>query len=49
MEKASGGSFARTTRKTAEDEGDDEDDWEMTLNTLRRVNAGNIESVACCR
>jgi hypothetical protein len=31
MEKTSGGCFARVTRK--EDEGgDDEDDWEMTLN-----------------
>jgi hypothetical protein len=30
MEKASGGSFARTTRETAEDE---EEDRDMTLNT----------------
>jgi hypothetical protein len=28
IEKASGGIFARTARKTAEDE----EDWEMTLN-----------------
>ena len=35
MEKASGGSFAPTSRKTAEDEGDDEDDWDITLNTYR--------------
>ena len=34
MEKASGGSFARTTRKTATKD-DDEDDWEMTLNTYK--------------
>jgi len=33
MEKASGGSFALTTRKTAEDE--DEEDWDMTLNMYK--------------
>ena len=34
MEKASDGSFARITRKTAEDDDDDEDekDWGMALN-----------------
>ena len=32
MEKASGGSFARTTRETAEDE---EEDRDMTLNTYK--------------
>jgi hypothetical protein len=40
MEKTSGGSFARTTRKTAEDEEEDEDeeeeeDRDMTLNTYK--------------
>jgi hypothetical protein len=30
MEKARDGSFVRTTRKTAED--DDEEDWDGTLN-----------------
>ena len=30
QEKASGGIFARATRKTAED--DDQEDWDMTLN-----------------
>jgi hypothetical protein len=34
MEKASGGSFARTTRKTADDE-DEEEDRDMTLNTYK--------------
>ena len=32
MEKAIGGSFARTTRNTDEDEGRREGDWDMTLN-----------------
>ena len=34
MEKASDGSFARITRKTAEDDDDEEDekDWGMALN-----------------
>jgi hypothetical protein len=39
MEKASGGSFARTNRKTAEDDDDDEDedeeDRDMNLNRYR--------------
>jgi hypothetical protein len=35
MEKASGGSFARTTRGTAEDDDDEDEDEDlgMTLNT----------------
>jgi hypothetical protein len=37
MEKASGGSFARTTRKTAEDEGRRREDWDMTLNTIQTL------------
>jgi hypothetical protein len=32
MEKASDGSFARITRKTAEDDDDDEKDWGRALN-----------------
>jgi hypothetical protein len=32
MEKASDGSFARITRKTAEDDDEDEKDWGMVLN-----------------
>ena len=37
MEKASGGSFARTTRGTAEDDDDEdeEEDRDMTLNTYK--------------
>jgi hypothetical protein len=35
MEKASGGSFALTTRKTAEDDDEDEEDWDMTLNMYK--------------
>ena len=39
MEKASDGSFARITRKTAEDDDDDEDekDWGMALNRYSRL------------
>jgi hypothetical protein len=35
MEKASDGSFTRTTRKTAEDDDEDEKDWDRTLNTYK--------------
>ena len=43
MEKASGGSFARTTRKTAADEGRrNEEDWDMTLNTYKSPGYCNI-------
>jgi hypothetical protein len=39
MEKTSDGSFARITRKTAEDDDDDEDekDWGMALNRYIRA------------
>ena len=35
MEKASGGTFARTIRKTDEDDDEDEEDWDMTQNTYK--------------
>jgi hypothetical protein len=38
MEKASGGSFALTTRKRprTKDDDEDEEDWDMTLYTYKR-------------
>ena len=43
MEKTSDGSFAPITRKTAEDDDDDEKDWGMALNRYQALAWVNIK------